>query len=238
MDERLQEIKRIWKDFRFVYRVLGGLILVGLGVLMGWMVFSEKQIDYALSCTTNLISIFITVFVINLLAEQREREREKRELKNHLIREMRKSQPETRKDAFEECLLRHWFNNGTLAYEDMRGVKLHDFEFGIQFADLRGTNLQNAELYNTRFFYSNMQGANLLYSDVKGAKFFGTNLWEANFEYAQNIELARFDTEATLPDGNKWTPATDMRQFTDPTHPNFWRSDDPNSPAYRGKQEE
>jgi DNA-binding NtrC family response regulator len=39
---------------------------------------------------------------------------------------------------------------------------------------------------------------------------------------------------ASLPDGTNWTPDTGMARFTDPEHPEFWRSDDPGSPAYRG----
>jgi hypothetical protein len=39
------------------------------------------------------------------------------------------------------------------------------------------------------------------------------------------------DETVTLPDGTNWTSDTDMMRFTDPAHPQFWRSDEPNSPA-------
>jgi len=32
-----------------------------------------------------------------------------------------------------------------------------------------------------------------------------------------------------------WTPGIDLERFTDLDHPDFWRSDDPASPAYRSK---
>jgi hypothetical protein len=32
-----------------------------------------------------------------------------------------------------------------------------------------------------------------------------------------------------------WTPGTDIARFTDPAHTDFWRSDNPDSPAYRGR---
>jgi hypothetical protein len=41
-------------------------------------------------------------------------------------------------------------------------------------------------------------------------------------------------SETTLPDGTKWTLDADVARFNDPDHPEFWRSDDPSSPAYRG----
>ena len=77
------------------------------------------------------------------------------------------------------------------------------------FADLAGANLREADLATTT-----LDGANLIGASVREA---------------------RFSKYATMPDGNWWTPETDMGRFTDPVHPDFWRSDDPNSPAYRGK---
>jgi hypothetical protein len=62
------------------------------------------------------------------------------------------------------------------------------------------------------------------------------NLKESNL-LGVNLEGTRFDETTILPDGTHWIPETDMRRFTDPNHPNFWRSDDPRSPAYRTKRE-
>jgi hypothetical protein len=55
----------------------------------------------------------------------------------------------------------------------------------------------------------------------------------ANLQGA-DLTGAKFDENTTLPDGTKWTPDTDMTRFTDPEHPEFWRSDIKWSPAYRG----
>jgi hypothetical protein len=49
------------------------------------------------------------------------------------------------------------------------------------------------------------------------------------------LGMVPLDTDTTLPDGTKWTPDTDMARFTNPDRPDFWRSDDPKSPAYRGE---
>ena len=49
-----------------------------------------------------------------------------------------------------------------------------------------------------------------------------------------NLEKVEFNEKTKLPDGKKWTPDTDMARFTDPEHPDFWRSDFTGSPAYRG----
>lgn len=55
------------KEHPFFYRISGGALLVGIGVLIGWGLFTEKQVDYLLSLFTNLLSIFVTVFVLDLL---------------------------------------------------------------------------------------------------------------------------------------------------------------------------
>ncbi len=38
--------------------------------------------------------------------------------------------------------------------------------------------------------------------------------------------------------GTQWSHDADMAQFTDFSHPEFWRSDDPSSPAYQPKEQE
>jgi hypothetical protein len=76
---------------------------------------------------------------------------------------------------------------------------------------------------------SNLQGADLTLTNLQGADLRRTNLQGAD------LEVAQFDENTILPDMTKWTPDTDMKRFTDPKHPQFWRSDDPKSPAYGGK---
>jgi hypothetical protein len=77
--------------------------------------------------------------------------------------------------------------------------------------------LRNAELW------TRLEGANLFESDMAGAKLSHPD----HPEYG----VARFDEWTVLPNGEFWTPETDMEQFIDPTHKNFWRSPNPRSPA-------
>ena len=100
----------------------------------------------------------------------------------------------------------------------------------LQEADLRGANLQEAILW-----LANLQEANLRVANLQEANLWGTNLWGANLQGA-DLGGATFDENTMLPDGTKWTPGTDMARFTDSGHPDFWRSDDTQSPAYRGGQ--
>jgi hypothetical protein len=95
---------------------------------------------------------------------------------------------------------------------------------------LRGKGFQKAHLEETKLWEADLQDA-----DFFGARLQRADLWAANLQ-GVNFEYAEFDEATNLPDGSHWTPDTDMSRFTDPTHPDFWRSDDPHSPAYRGKR--
>lgn len=107
-------------------------------------------------------------------------------------------------------LYRKWMNYASLIGADLSGAGLRQAE--LEGADLEGANLQGANLV-----HANLEAANLLHADLTDAI---------------------FSTRTTLPDGSRWTEATDLNRFTDPAHPDFWRSDDEWSPAYGGEHPE
>ena len=90
---------------------------------------------------------------------------------------------------------------------------------------MRGTNLSGAKL----------SGGDLRGADLHSACLDGTDLCEANLQDAKLIKTEH-SKGTILPDGTVWTPDTDVAHFTDPEHPDFWRSDNPYSPAYRGDE--
>lgn len=100
----------------------------------------------------------------------------------------------------------------------------------VRGADLREANLQGARLGDAKLASADLALANIAPS------FAVARLGDAN------LAGAKFDENTILPNStfseyNKWTPDTDMTRFTDPNHPDFWRSDDPESPAYRGEDD-
>ena len=115
----------------------------------------------------------------------------------------------------------------------------------LRLANLQEADLRNANLQSTDLRLANLQGATLWDVDLKGAKLEDVNLqgaylFGANLQNA-NLADAKLDESTVLPDdqfskNSFWASDTDMTRFTDPDHPNFWRSDDPRSPAYRGDQ--
>jgi hypothetical protein len=95
-------------------------------------------------------------------------------------------------------------------------------------ANLEGANLGGADLQRADVLGVNLEGADLRWADLQGADLQETNLQGAN------LDEVIFDEKTNLPDYSNWTPDPDMTRFTDPDHPDFWRSNWPGSPFYRG----
>lgn len=191
---------------------------------------AENQDNLTLSQYYLIFSICAGLLILaELLLAQRH---EKRELKKRL----RSRDNTTVSKTLEVLRSSGWLTDGSL-----KTALLHD-------ANLQGSKLAGADLQGVNFHNANLKGCNLAAANLRkaylsNANLQGVDLTDANL---QEVILERifidiftpiqimFNEETTLPDGNQWTPETDMTRFTDPNHPNFWRSDDPDSPAYGG----
>ncbi|MDX1993701.1 MAG: pentapeptide repeat-containing protein [bacterium] len=96
----------------------------------------------------------------------------------------------------------------------LEGVNLE--QANLSFANLQGAHLEGAALARAKMQGVELQGASLSMADLQGA----------------DLSRAKFDETTILPDQSRWTTDTDLSRFTDLSHPNFWRSDNPCSPAY------
>jgi uncharacterized protein YjbI with pentapeptide repeats len=103
------------------------------------------------------------------------------------------------------------------------GINLQEAHLGR--ANLQGANLADSNLQAASLLGANLQGADLRNSKLQGVSFLGANLQGVNFLGA------RFDGNTLFPDQSRWSSDIDLSRFTDPNHPQFWRS-----PVYRGKQ--
>lgn len=121
---------------------------------------------------------------------------------------------------------------------------LEDAKLG--FANLSGAQLNYTNFQNANLEGAKLQGADLRQANLEGAKLVGNDYIDPNkygnyftlsnktlrdfsFEELRQIDElsneAEFDENTLLPDGAFWTPDIDMKRFTDPSHPDFWRSD-------------
>lgn len=188
------------------------------------------------------------ILFLVVLAIPSERQAE-RELQERLIREMGSQNNGIALQAVGELKAQDWLFDGTLRNQYFVGANLTaaDLWFAdVQAAILWDANFSSAELVKANLSYTDLSNANLQGADLSDANFSYANLWRANlqestlkftnFDQADLAEAdfseAAFEEDTILPDGSNWSPDTDMARFTDPDHPNFWRSSDPASPAY------
>lgn len=109
----------------------------------------------------------------------------------------------------------HWGSRASLEEANLYWVNLVN-------VDLQGTNLRKAHMTK-----ANLEGANLNRAQLEGALLMHANLLGAS------LGMAAFDEDTRLPNSAVWRPDTDLDMFTDPVHPQFWRSENLESPAYR-----
>jgi uncharacterized protein YjbI with pentapeptide repeats len=105
--------------------------------------------------------------------------------------------------------------------------------------NLTNSNLRSAELCNTGI-YGDLRGADLTDANLEGAHFWGINLLNGFFvlpdddtedvdpellasqKHGRLLQVT-FDQRTVLPDGSFWTPDTDMKKFTSPINPGYFR---------------
>ena len=195
-------------------RVMYGVILVGIGVWIGGQWFSGDT-GYATNLYTELLSIGVTVGILNFLAEQREAARRKAENQTlRLVSLKYAGSTEERQKIIDEMKELNLLEGAYLADAALQ-------EIGLIRANLKGSNLRFTNLYGAIMIGANLQEADFYRAKLDAANLQNANLHQANLEGAINLNGDFFG--ATLPDGAKYTGNTDMRKYTDPDHPDFWQ---------------
>jgi uncharacterized protein YjbI with pentapeptide repeats len=134
-----------------------------------------------------------------------------------------------------------------LSFANLEGAQVVDANLtrsDLSFSKLAGATLENANATRSDLSFAALTGANLgranltrsslRHADLTGANLQGASLVGADLQFA-HLTHTRFDETTELPDGSTWTEHSDLARFTYPKHAEFWRSDDPVSPAYRGQ---
>ncbi len=243
-NERILEIKDIYRRFAEVYKIGSGVLLVLIGVWIGSFLFKD---GYATNVYTEMLSIVVTVLVLDRLNEWRSVQQRKQTL----IREAGSRDNSTALNAVDWLRAEKW-------------LTLDDESPLLKDKKLSRANLENAYLYEADFYKTNLYKANLIYADLSKACLRSaflhraildnTSLYQTDFRQAvlcnvslrgaKYIETAQFDEGTILPDAlpvkdadgqhirneqghfvydKYWTIDTDMTRYTDPSHPDFWQ---------------
>lgn len=192
--------------------------------------FGQFVADYYTNISTDLVSIALTVLLIDSLERRRDeeeriaRERTREQIKlerykQNLIRQMGSKINGEACRAVEKLRGEGWLEDGSLVALQLRDANLEN-------ADLRWACLKRAQLYR-----ANLRGANLFGADLEGAHLAGANLTMAQMgqinllhAYLEGADLrgARKLSNAALthaarlkgtimPDGNRYNGCFNLR---------------------------
>jgi hypothetical protein len=256
-DRLKNRLRRITNYLLEVRRV--GVILLLLSLLSGiygyqvnyrqpdgtvdwnWQQFIQ---DFYANISAELGSVAITVLIIDYLNDRRQREEEK----ERLIRQMGSTERGLAMAAVEELKALGAVKDGSLVGINLEQAVLTGVRLGR--VDLRHARMDFADLSEGHLYFANLEradmsgcdlrgtvltGANLRHADLVAAKLDGALLSEVDLTHCK-LDRALFSDRTQLPDKSNWSPGVDMRRFTDPQHPQYWRSAMPESPAYDGRR--
>lgn len=193
-----------------------GIILGVAGLILSlgghWQEYGRFDLqhlkrDFYANAGTELISIAITVVVIDTLYRFRER----RQYKAQLIRQLGSGDRSTALQAVPELKVEDWFYDGALHgarlwHADLSLGQMH--YANLEGADLRAANLRGTELKSANLRQTRLNHADLSYTEVTEADFSEANLKGVRLQ-GSNISLAQIQSAttlegATMPDGSSY----------------------------------
>lgn len=136
---------------------------------------------------------------------------------DELIVELRSGKNNRALAAIDKLRKYGWLSDGSLAGVNLWGANLAGAN--LERANLVGVNLSAANLSNVNLNLASLNKARLVGADLSGA-----NLYEAQI-VGTSLQSVIFDEHTILPDGNRWTLATNIAKFADGevylTHPSI-----------------
>lgn len=238
------ELKQVHKNYAYLYRYLRGLGLVIFGIWLGSLFFSDTD-GYMTNVFTEIIGIFATYLIFDEITKRSA----KQEQRAHLFAELNNPSLSPAVNALDqlrrdEALTDDYFVGINLRRANWEGAYIGGINF--KNAQLDGVNFKEVTSHNGDKNHKVIfEGVNLRYANLTSA-----NLWKANFKCADMrfITLSRsflgyanfkgaylngaiLDDvtwmsrkgygEATLPDGQQWSPDLDLERYTNSEHPDY-----------------
>src|SRR5215471_5530203 len=179
-----------------VERAAKAILIIGLVCIAGywypasWVASGFVQAFYT-SAASSLLSIALTVLLIDRLQGQRERA----ELKRRLIREMGSADRSVAVRAAREITAAGWTKDASLDNVDFQLANLDGAN--LEGAQLHGVNLKNSSLRSTNLQGANLSKAQLSKCVAEGANLKGANLAGADMSKASLSKAILDDADMT-----------------------------------------
>lgn len=225
--------RRAWLDDPIFY---GAIVILAVFVI-GIPLFENNgplsQFGYITNAFTELLSIGLTILVLDERARQREARRQHDEDLRRILREMRSPSAEEGARAVDEARERGFLLDGTLTAADLWSAHLAQTDLesahlagallaraNLSGALMRYINLQEANIISANLAGANLEGANLSDADLQGSNLADANLRGANLSGAdlENVNLANADLSGTDVTGAKLKGASLIDAHIDDAH--------------------
>lgn len=195
-----QELDNIRKKYPALYPFAIGMAILLFGIWLGAILFDGDG-GYATNLYTELISIGITVVVLDQINEYRTTQK----LKQRLVREAGSFANNTAVSAVDWIRHEGWLKgeDGLLKSASLFGANLEGVNFSV--ANLQNANLETANLEHSRLIRTDLKGASMVRSKINHANLSVANLENTNLFFAElkgaNLVFATL-RGASLPDVN------------------------------------
>jgi len=145
----------------------------------GSITFREIINDSYLDITTSLLTISLTILVIDHLNNKRAMAIEKRKL----VQGLRSTSRGILESALEDLRVKNWLEDGSLSGINLNGVVLSDLD--LRHANLDSANFMNGTLNNVNFEFAILANANLRWVSSNRCNFNRTSLLGAKLSSGQ-----------------------------------------------------
>ena len=206
------------RSARLRWVILLVLSVVGLGLSLGVSFCTGDWSGLWLNLGTELLGAVLVYVLIDRFVKRGE---EQERAFEYLIVKMRSSNRDKAIEAVEELRRLEYLCDGSLQHAQLPHANLE--KAGLHGADLRWANLHGVNLKGAHLHAATLEGEEFDPADLRGANLYEADIKGAHLD-APHLRGVIFDEETVLPDGRRWTPDTDMEHFTNPDHPQFWRS--------------
>ena len=180
MEQREAERQAIVQQYPGLYRIITILVFIGVGILIGWILFADKD-GYGMNLWTEFVGAGFTYLVLDWWRRQQDKKEQQtldnERLLTNLVHQMRSAVPSEVQRAAEQLDQHNRFQDGSLAGADLQRCKFPTII-------IREANFAKTKLSIARFEGSTLLDANLTESKLSSATFEKVTIGNSNLSFA------------------------------------------------------
>lgn len=195
----LQESQRraIMQQYPGFYRLTAVVILIGVGILIGWILFADKD-GYGMNLFTEFVGIGFTYLIVDWLVRRRDENQQRAKLKDELLDDFGSDDNPTAKRAANRLRKEQWLFDGSMEGQSFRGANLEGaklWKANLERADLGDSNLNNADLYDCNLAGCYLDGSKLRNADMRRTNLTHARIFDADLENANLGSTALYNAD-------------------------------------------